>query len=392
MNTVAAEDENYIILRENRLFRTMSEEQLATIVQLVGDPINFKAGEYLFREDDEPDHIFLIKSGQVEVLKNEADSELSHSLAVLKAGNTIGELSLLDSGRRSASVRAVDDCEVLAIPIRDIENLARQEESISTKLKISLAYELGKRLRDTNEITVTVLNERLEEAEKRVEMGKFISRVLIGICLYMFTLSITRALADMVDSTELISIPILLAFAFGLYRTVKTSPYPASAYGFTLKNWKQNILEAVLFSIPVLIIIVLVKWLCIEFVAAFSDMQLFDLSASTGLDLSSVLMFSLAYALFTPVQEMIARSGMQCSLQMFLAGKYRIPEAILLSNLMFSATHLHVSVVMAVVVLPVGFFWGWLFYRQGSLVGTSVSHAIIGISSFFVIGMPDFMF
>ena len=41
-------------------------------------------------------------------------------------------------------------------------------------------------------------------------------------------------------------------------------------------------------------------------------------------------------------------------------------------------------------VLPAGFFWGWLFSRQGSILGTSISHAMIGIYAFFIVGF-DFI-
>src|SRR6185312_13094985 len=118
--------------------------------------------------------------------------------------------------------------------------------------------------------------------------------------------------------------------------------------------------------------------------------DIFDFSRSTGLSIRQVVVFSLLYAALSPVQEMIARSGIQCSLQLFLTGKFRVLESIFLSSLLFAATHLHLSLLLALLVFPCGLWWGWLFYRQGSLVGCSVSHVIAGVFGFFVVGF-DFV-
>ena len=307
----------------------------------------------------------------------------------MDVGNSIGEVALLDSGKRSASVRAIKPGVVLVIPIAKLNALSEEEESVDIRMKMNLAYEMGRRLHTTNESTVRYLEDHLKEAEMRVEMGKFLTRVLVGLSLYMFAMGLTAALADVIDTT-IVNAPILLGFAYGVYRTVKTSPFPMANYGYTLENWQSNIFYAVLWTMPMLGAIILVKFFMVTFYPEIAGIAVFDLSQSTGLSFSEIVMFSVAYAAFTPVQESVARSGIQCSCQMFLTGRYRILESILLSNLLFSATHLHVGLVMALSVLPIGFFWGWMFWRQGSIVGTSVSHAIIGIFAFFVVGF-DFI-
>jgi membrane protease YdiL (CAAX protease family) len=75
---------------------------------------------------------------------------------------------------------------------------------------------------------------------------------------------------------------------------------------------------------------------------------------------------------------------------MFLTHKHKTWEAIFLSNLLFSVTHLHVSLYLALMVFPIGLYWGWIYARQGSLIGSSVSHAILGVFALFVVGFPGF--
>lgn len=377
-------------LREIPILAGFSEADILSLRKIARGPLKIAAGETLFEEGDSADSIYFILSGEFEVLKREKAGSAQHRLALLGKGKSIGEVSLLDNGPRSGAVRAVTDGELLAVSVPELLEHMGRELSAANRMKINLAYEMAARLRNTNETTVQTLRERLEEAERRVEMSKFISRLLIGLCLYMFTLGVTTALSKVLGNTSLISLPILMAFAIGVYRTVKTSPWPASAYGFTLKNWKANALEGILFSIPLAIVIVLGKWVAISVVPAMAAQPLFDLSRSSGWPLEYIVLSAAAYCLFTPVQEIIARSGIQSSFQMFLTHKHKTWEAIFLSNLLFSVTHLHVSLYLALMVFPIGLYWGWIYARQGSLVGSSVSHAILGVFALFVVGFPGF--
>jgi CRP-like cAMP-binding protein len=384
MGTMDVEMEAF--LAKNYLFQNMSEEQIEKILELMGDPINIESGATLIEEDEQAAHIYVIRSGSFEVLKREPDSEISHRIAVLGVGDSIGEVSLLDAGRRSASVRALEDSSLFVIPIERLEQLSRSEESIDARMKINLAYEMGRRLRNTNEATVKYLRDQLDEARTRAEMGKFMSKVLIGTCLYMFALGATTILSDLVPDTTMVSLPILCGFALGVYLTIRTSIYPVSAYGLTMNNWRHATKESLLFSIPVAFLIVFAKFLAVTFVPQMQDDAVLDFSRSTGLDLSMVLLFAAAYACFTPVQELVARSGLQSSFQMFLTGKYRIWSSIFLANLLFSATHLHVSVPMALTVFPLGLFWGWLYSRHGTIFGVCVSHALLGVFGLVIVG------
>lgn len=92
------------------------------------------------------------------------------------------------------------------------------------------------------------------------------------------------------------------------------------------------------------------------------------------------------YSIFTPIQEFIARGGVQSSFQEFLSGRSRKLIALLIANLMFSMTHLHLSTTFAMMVFVPGLFWGWLYSRRQTLVGVCASHLIIGLFAYYVVG------
>ena len=185
------------LIGSNPLFERFTPTHIDQLVSIAGDPVIVAADDVVMREGDfPPDNVYVIQKGTVEILKNEPDSDVQYRIATLGPGNTIGEVALLDDGPRSATVRALEELSLLVIPIDKLSAMANAEESIDSRMKINLAYELGHRLRNTNEATVRNLREKLAEAETRAEMGKFVSKVLIGTCLYMFALGLTTALAQ----------------------------------------------------------------------------------------------------------------------------------------------------------------------------------------------------
>ncbi len=73
------------------------------------------AGDILFREGDTANEAFIIREGEIEILKHASHGEVR--LAVLAAGDVLGELALFEQGMpRSATARALSNatCDVIA--------------------------------------------------------------------------------------------------------------------------------------------------------------------------------------------------------------------------------------------------------------------------------------
>jgi CRP/FNR family cyclic AMP-dependent transcriptional regulator len=71
---------------------------------------------YLFREGDPPDAMYVIKSGKLAVVKTKANAEIT--LAEIGPGSMVGEMAFFDNKPRSASVKAIKDSEVIALPYK----------------------------------------------------------------------------------------------------------------------------------------------------------------------------------------------------------------------------------------------------------------------------------
>jgi CRP/FNR family transcriptional regulator, cyclic AMP receptor protein len=73
-------------------------------------------GHYLFREGDPPDAMYVVKSGKFAVVKTKSNSEIV--LAEIGPGSMVGEMAFFDNKPRSASVKALKEGEVIALPYK----------------------------------------------------------------------------------------------------------------------------------------------------------------------------------------------------------------------------------------------------------------------------------
>jgi CRP-like cAMP-binding protein len=92
-------------LREIPMFARLEPRALAQ-VQLIAEPFQVSAGTTLFRQGDEPDGLYLIKHGEIEILRRLPGDEAVR-LATLGRSAVVGEMSLLDHNPRSTNALAI---------------------------------------------------------------------------------------------------------------------------------------------------------------------------------------------------------------------------------------------------------------------------------------------
>jgi len=85
----------------------------------MSDNIKLKAEDYLMREGEESNEMYYLTSGTMAVFQRKGNSE--RQIATVYAGELVGEMSFLDSKPRSASVKAIGECELTVIPREKLE-------------------------------------------------------------------------------------------------------------------------------------------------------------------------------------------------------------------------------------------------------------------------------
>ena len=107
-------------LRQTPLFADLPTEHLERLAAR-SEPMSLQPGDFLIREGDQADDMFVVVSGELEVTKRSGTSEIP--LVRVGPGAIQGELAALERGRRMASVRAMSDVKVLRIPYGAVRDL-----------------------------------------------------------------------------------------------------------------------------------------------------------------------------------------------------------------------------------------------------------------------------
>ncbi|CEG57560.1 Cyclic nucleotide-binding domain/CAAX amino terminal protease family protein [Legionella fallonii LLAP-10] len=409
-------------LQRSPLFSALSNKQLNQLIPLF-KVYQYEADEIIIHENDIPLDLYILLDGTVEVLKKSADESLLR-ISTLQAGEVIGEMGLIDNSPRSASIRTLTTTQLLTVSIADLKTLADEgsiykeliyklteltqelqsnlnEKPIYFSLISNLANTLSARMRQTNQLTVESLKSELELSKARVAMGKFMVNLLFALAVYMYAFKIIEKLAKNNLSTSVISIPIIFFFAGAVLMMMKSSGYSMEFYGLTFQHWKQSIKDSIPVTIILVLLTALIKWLVISIVPQFHDLSVIHLSFNAGslqtvneqgqTNIPILITLIFAYLIFTPIQELICRGALQSSLQEFLSGPSKNWWAIIMSNILFSVTHLHISIGLALSVLLPGLLWGWMYSRYKTLVGVSLSHLIVGGMAFFVFDIKSIL-
>ena len=133
----------------NPVFKTTSSSGTATTRR--GYALEFKAGEYVFREGELGLEMYIINEGKVEILNHVGDEE--QILAVLEKGDFFGEMSVLEDLPRAATARAATDVRLLQINGSTFDQLLQGNPEIAVRMM----RKLSRRLRETDEMIKSLL-------------------------------------------------------------------------------------------------------------------------------------------------------------------------------------------------------------------------------------------
>ena len=124
---------------------TLERDDLERIADLAV-PRQFEPGQVVFREGDASDTCYIVRSGRARAVREHAGGR-TITLATFGPGDIFGELALFEDERRSATVEAIEQTDVVAVLGPDMRRLMVEHPGIPGRLVIAL----GRRLRETNE-------------------------------------------------------------------------------------------------------------------------------------------------------------------------------------------------------------------------------------------------
>lgn len=128
------------------LFHDLNNMQLASIGAHLSMRV-FEKGEFVLREGEQADSMYVVVTGTVKVFSVDPDDESREViLKTLGPGEFFGELPMFDHETRSASVATLERCHLQVLSYRAFERAIASSPDIAHKVLLTLS----KRLRDAD--------------------------------------------------------------------------------------------------------------------------------------------------------------------------------------------------------------------------------------------------
>ena len=155
------------LLARTEVFGDLEERELEEVAQ-VAVPRHWDRGEVIFREGDQGDTCYLLRTGAVVLTREHQDGRMV-ALAELRAGALFGELAMFRGETRSATAEAIEATTAVALLASDMQRLIRRSPGLALKFLATLAERVSK------------TNERLLQQSFQTVAGRVASALLAQV-------------------------------------------------------------------------------------------------------------------------------------------------------------------------------------------------------------------
>ena len=158
-----------VLHQQSNLLEEFTWEELATLGAVMRR-IEVGPGQVLIEENEAGDWMLIVLQGTVDVTKQimRHDSQGQSTnvplevsrLAVVRAGASLGEMSMLDSEPRNARCTAIDAVQAAILTRAAVGQLIRNHPAVGAKLLVKITQILAQRLRNTSAQLVKAVVDR----------------------------------------------------------------------------------------------------------------------------------------------------------------------------------------------------------------------------------------
>ena len=154
------------LLGSSDLFGVLTHEQVDELLDR-SKVVEFKSNEEIFHQGDQPDQLYIVLSGRVAILMRSNDGKEA-IVRLIEAGESLGEIAILDGQPRTATARAESSkTQLLRIDREEVESfLTSTPDAMLRLLKL-----MAERLRLTTESLEDMLFLPLQQRIAKLLLG-----------------------------------------------------------------------------------------------------------------------------------------------------------------------------------------------------------------------------
>jgi len=137
----------YEVLKDVILFKGMSDSELEVVSKKVFFK-PYKKGSTLFVEGMPGEVLYIVAEGSIDIIKKTKDGD--KVIANLGKGEIVGEMSLIDSGARTATGKTGEDSKLIVVTKNSFMEMLDSDPAITAKILMALLRIINRRLRVTD--------------------------------------------------------------------------------------------------------------------------------------------------------------------------------------------------------------------------------------------------
>ncbi len=146
--TFKEKEEIFSMLNKMPLFGGLTNKELEFLIPLL-TTASFRKGDFIFSQGDSPNNIYIIKTGEVKVIKMLENKEVE--LAAFSEGCLFGEVELIGILKYFAAARSYTDTTILILSRAALYSLYSKDIKLFTKIILNVAREACRRVAITDE-------------------------------------------------------------------------------------------------------------------------------------------------------------------------------------------------------------------------------------------------
>ncbi|PKK90750.1 MAG: hypothetical protein CVV64_07680 [Candidatus Wallbacteria bacterium HGW-Wallbacteria-1] len=123
----------------------------------------FQTGEFLCREGEPGESMYVIRSGRVQIQRTAENGKIM-DIAVIRAGDFLGEMALIETRPRSASAFAIEPTRAIEIGMENLQAVIRTQPDLTFKLMRMFCSRLREANRMVEEQTMLLEGARFNGA------------------------------------------------------------------------------------------------------------------------------------------------------------------------------------------------------------------------------------
>jgi uncharacterized membrane protein len=201
------------LLADIRFFELLDNDDRQELARLV-DQLQLRSGATLFETGDQGEELYIVHSGKIEIyIHNVAGEKIV--LAVAAQGDLLGEVSMLDSGPRTATAVALEDTNLILLNRDNLLHFFRKKPDAA----LDMISAMGAIIRKTDDLLRTRVSRNVNvEVAENVTLFQRLSDWLAWFSgsLPFLLISVTWFLVWIIVNTFDVGIPQFDPYPFGL--------------------------------------------------------------------------------------------------------------------------------------------------------------------------------